>query len=156
MIYALRGSLRAAAGRLTAWEYRDTAKEVKRRDGPVNGLYGGFVFLLSPALLDTGAKMPLAGRGTAHKRREAAGEYRDKGGHVGGPGGHKKPAPGCPRAGGCYPMIRSAGASSRYRVKNSTLEHGESSLCTASRVSSSIYSAIVSMLISSRASAGVV
>lgn len=34
-------------------------------------------FGLSPALLDMGAKMPLAGRGTAHKRREAAGEYRD-------------------------------------------------------------------------------
>ena len=43
--------------------------------------------------------MPPAGRRTAHKRREAAGEYRDKGGHVGGPGGHKKPAPGKPRAG---------------------------------------------------------
>ena len=52
------------------------------------------------ALLATGVKMPPAGRRTAHKRRGAAGEYRDKGGHVGGPGGHKKPAPGCPRAGG--------------------------------------------------------
>ena len=59
-----------------------------------------FVFGLSPALLATGAKMPPTGRRTAHKRREATGEYRDKGGHVGGLGGHKKPAPGRPRAGG--------------------------------------------------------
>lgn len=57
-------------------------------------------FGISPSLLDTGAKMPPAGRRTAHKRRGAAGEYRDKGGHVGRPGGHEKPAPGCPRAGG--------------------------------------------------------
>ena len=120
------------------------------------------------ALGDTGGKMPRAGRRTAHKGGEAAGEYRNTGADhgrlqergkassTGNTDGKRKPAPGSPRAGGCYPMIRSAGASSRYRGKNSTLEHGESSLCTASRVSSSIYSAIVSMLISSRASAGVV
>lgn len=33
-------------------------------------------FYLSPAPLDTGAKMPPAGRRTAHKRWEIAGEYR--------------------------------------------------------------------------------
>ena len=51
-------------------------------------------FGLSPALLDTGAKMPPAGRRMAHKRQEAAGEYEDKGGHVGGHGGRKKTRPG--------------------------------------------------------------
>ena len=50
-------------------------------------------FGLYPALMDTGAKTPPAGRRMAHKRRESAGEYRDKGGHVGRPGGHKKAHP---------------------------------------------------------------
>ena len=50
-------------------------------------------FGFSPALLDTGAKIPPAGRRTAHKRREAAGEYRDKGGRVGQLGGHEKARP---------------------------------------------------------------
>lgn len=45
------------------------------------------------ALLATGAKMPPAGRRTAYKRLEGAGEYRDKGGRVGGPGGQKKARP---------------------------------------------------------------
>ena len=44
LIYALFGRLLAAVGHLTAWEYRDSHKSEKRRDGPVNGLYGGFVF----------------------------------------------------------------------------------------------------------------
>ena len=44
MLCAMFGCLRAAVGRLTVWEYRDTAKAVKRRGGPANGLYGGFVF----------------------------------------------------------------------------------------------------------------
>ena len=44
MLYALLGFLRAAVGRLTVWEYRDTAKAVKRRDGAVNGIYCGFTF----------------------------------------------------------------------------------------------------------------
>lgn len=48
-------------------------------------------FGLSPALLDTGEKKPPAGHRMAHKRLESAGEYKDKGGHVGGPGGHKNP-----------------------------------------------------------------
>ena len=49
----------------------------------------GLRFGLSPALMDKGVKMPPAGRRTAHKRREVAGEYRDKGGHVGGHTGQK-------------------------------------------------------------------
>ena len=48
--------------------------------------FGGYC-----ALLDTSAKMPPAGRRTAHKRRGAAGGYRDM--------GKIKPAPGKPRAG---------------------------------------------------------
>ena len=37
------------------------------------------LFCLSPAPLDTGAKMPPAGLWTAHKRREAAGGHRKHG-----------------------------------------------------------------------------
>ena len=44
LLYALRGPLAASVGRFAAREYRDTAKAVKRRVGPANGLYGGFVF----------------------------------------------------------------------------------------------------------------
>ena len=100
MIYALLGRLWAAVGHLMAWEYRDTAKAVKRRDGPVNGLYGGFAFWPLSCPAGHGQKMPHEGRRTAHKRREAAGEYRNKGGHVGSPGGHKNPPRIAPRAGG--------------------------------------------------------
>ena len=39
------GRLRATAGRLMAWEYRDSHKGINRRSGPVNGLYGGLLFL---------------------------------------------------------------------------------------------------------------
>ena len=46
-----------------------------------------------PVRLDTGAKMPPAGRGRPHKRRDAAGEYRDIAARAGRPGGQKKPAP---------------------------------------------------------------
>ena len=49
------------------------------------------LFGVCSALLDTGAKMPPAGRRRPHKRREAAGGYRDM--------GKIKPAPGKPRAG---------------------------------------------------------
>ena len=45
------------------------------------------------ALLDMGAKMPPAGRRTAHKRREAVGEYRDTGGRAGWITGRKKIPP---------------------------------------------------------------
>ena len=37
--------MRAAVGRLTAWEYRDSHKGTKRRVGPANGLYSGLLFL---------------------------------------------------------------------------------------------------------------
>ena len=50
-------------------------------------------FGLSPALLATGAKMPPAGRRTAHKRREAVGEYRDIAVYAGQLGGHEKASP---------------------------------------------------------------
>ena len=71
-----------------------------RAQNAVTGLQMAFAtflcFGLSPVMLSTVAKMPPAGRRTAHKRLEAAGEYRDKGGRAGGPGGHKKarPTPG--------------------------------------------------------------
>lgn len=86
-------------GRFAALEYRDSHKGIKRRDGPANGLYGGFAFwgLLRPA--GHGRKNAACGLWRVYKRRKDAGEYRDKGGHVGGLGGHKKPAPGKPRAG---------------------------------------------------------
>ena len=93
MLYALRGPLVAYVRRFWSREYRDSHEGIKRRDGPLNGLYGGFAFAACSALVDMGAKMPPAGRRTAHKRRESAGEYRDKGGHVGRPGGHKKAHP---------------------------------------------------------------
>lgn len=48
-----------------------------------------FRFGLSPALLDMGVKMPLAGRRTAHKRREGGGGYRDMGGALPASEGHK-------------------------------------------------------------------
>ena len=99
MLYALRGSLRAAVGRLTAREYRDTAKVVKRRSGPANGLYGGLAFwdALRPA--GHGRKMPPGGHRRPHKRRGDAGEYRDIAAHAGRPGGQKKARPGQLRAG---------------------------------------------------------
>ena len=54
-------------------------------------------FGISPALLDIGAKMPPAGPWRAYKRRKVGGEYRDTGGCVGRPGGHKKARPGVGR-----------------------------------------------------------
>ena len=50
-------------------------------------------FDISPALLATGAKMPPASPWRDYKRRNVRGEYRDKGVHVGGPGGHEKTRP---------------------------------------------------------------
>ena len=93
LIYALRGPVVASVGRLTAWEYRDSHKGIKRRDGPANGLYGGLAFCLSHAMLDMGEKMPPAGRRRPRKRRGSGGEYRGKGGYGGRPGGHKKARP---------------------------------------------------------------
>lgn len=80
-------------GRFGAREYRDTAKAVKRRVGPVNSLYGGFCFWPRSDLLDTGAKMPPASLWRAYKRRKAVGEYRDTGGRAGRLGGHEKARP---------------------------------------------------------------
>lgn len=51
------------------------------------------LFGVSPALLATGAKMPPAGRRTAHKRRKAGVEGRDIAASNGEPGGHKKARP---------------------------------------------------------------
>ena len=66
-----------------------------RVQNAVTGLQMAFtavlLFGVRSALLDMGAKMPPAGRRTAHKRREAAGGYRDM--------GKIKPAPEKPRAG---------------------------------------------------------
>lgn len=45
MIYALCGPLAASVGRFAAREYRDSHKGIKRRDGPLNGLNGGLLFL---------------------------------------------------------------------------------------------------------------
>ena len=71
MIYAMLGFLRAAVGRLAAWEYRDSHKGTRCRDGPANSLYGGFAFWPLPCPAGPGAKMPPAGRRTAHKRQKA-------------------------------------------------------------------------------------
>ena len=51
------------------------------------------LFGLSPALLDTGVKMPPASLWRAYKRRNVRGEYRDIAAHDGRPGGHKKSPP---------------------------------------------------------------
>ena len=48
-------------GRLTAWEYRDTARAVKRRVGPANGLYGGFAFWPRPCPAGHGRKNAACG-----------------------------------------------------------------------------------------------
>lgn len=55
MLYALRGPLAASVGRFAVWEYRNSHKGIKRRDGPVNGLYGGFAFWVcfAPQDMDT-------------------------------------------------------------------------------------------------------
>ena len=44
MIYALRGPLAVSVGRFAVLEYRDSHDGIKRRVGPLNGLYGGFTF----------------------------------------------------------------------------------------------------------------
>ena len=105
--------MRAAVGRLTAWEYRDSYKGIKLRDGPLNGLYGGFAFAACSALVDMGAKMPPAGRRTAHKRREAGRVYRDIGGALLASEGHKKPPPDWPGAGSVMQSRYSAGCPAR-------------------------------------------
>lgn len=59
MLYALRGLLAASVGRFAVREYRDSHDGIKRRDGTLNGLYGGFSFWVCSALLDAGAKCRL-------------------------------------------------------------------------------------------------
>jgi len=51
LLYALFGVLSASVGRFAVREYRDSHEGIKRRVGPVNGLYGGLAFcgLLRPA-----------------------------------------------------------------------------------------------------------
>ena len=99
LLYAFRGALCASVRSFVVQEYRDTAGRKNRSTGPQMVFMAVLHFLARSAPLDTGAKMPPGGHGRPHKRRKATGEYRDKGGHVGGLGGHKKPAPGKPRAG---------------------------------------------------------
>ena len=79
LIYALRGRLRVSVGRLTAWKYRDSHKDIKRRDGPANGLCGGFVFWPLPCPAGHGRKNS---RLRAVGRRTSGGKQReDIGGH---------------------------------------------------------------------------
>src|SRR5690625_1289123 len=56
LIYALRGPLAASVGLFAVWEYRDSHEVINRRDGPVNGLYGGFVFWPLPRPAGHGRK----------------------------------------------------------------------------------------------------
>ena len=46
LFYALFGRMWDAVGRFEVLEYRNSHDGIKRRVEPVNGLYGGFVFLL--------------------------------------------------------------------------------------------------------------
>ena len=98
MLYALRGPLAASVGRFAVREYRDSHKGIKRRDGPENGLYGGFVFWPIPCPDGQGRKnaacKPLEGHTSGGK---LAGSIRDIAAHAGRPGGHKKARPGVGR-----------------------------------------------------------
>ena len=77
MLYALRGPVAATVGRFAVWEYRDSHKGIKRRDGPVNGLYGGFAFWHLPCP---------AGHGRKNSRLEAIGGHTSGGKMVEGTG----------------------------------------------------------------------
>ena len=94
MIYALRGPLAAYVGRFAVWEYRDSHKGIKRSDGHLNGLYGGFAFWPLPCPAGHGRKnaacKPLEGLQAAASWRGV----RDIAAHAGRPGGHKKARPG--------------------------------------------------------------
>ena len=79
--------------RFWAREYRDSHDGIKRRDGAVNGLYGGFSFWRVLRTVRHERKIAACGLWRGYKRREAAGEYRGM--------GKRKPAPGKPRAGSC-------------------------------------------------------
>lgn len=100
MVYALFGRLRAYVGRLTAWEYRDSHKGIKRRDGPVNGLYGGFAFLGAASHRWTRAqKCRLQASGGPTSGGKLLGSIGTRAGALDSLEGMKKPAPGCHRAG---------------------------------------------------------
>lgn len=79
MLYDLRGPLSASVRCFMVLEYRDTAGHKNRYTGLQMAFTAVLCFGISPALLDADAKMTPAGRRTAHKRRETAGEYRDMG-----------------------------------------------------------------------------
>ena len=66
MIYALRGPLAAYVRRFAAREYGDSHEAIKRRDGPLNGLYGGFAFW---------GLLCHAGHGRKNSRLEAIGGH---------------------------------------------------------------------------------
>ena len=96
----MRGPLAASVGRFAVREYRDSHKCIKRREGPVNGLCGGFAFWYLPCP---------AGHGRKNSRLWAV-EWRTGGGKL--PGsigtradalegleGMKKPAPDCSKGG---------------------------------------------------------
>lgn len=77
LIYALCWPLAASVGRFAVREYRDSHKGIKRRDGPANGLYGGFVFWPLPRPV---------GHGRKNSRLEAIGGHTSGGDLVEGAG----------------------------------------------------------------------
>ena len=101
LLCALFGCLRAAVGRLKVWEYRDSHKGAKRRDGPANGLYGGFAFW-GHALpcWPWAQKCRLQASGGPTSGGKLLGSIGTRAGALDSLEGMKKPAPGCHRAGG--------------------------------------------------------
>ena len=79
MFCAMCWPLAAYVGRFAVREYRDSHKGIKRRDGPVNGLYGGFAFwgMLRPDghKRKNAACKPLEGHTSGEKRREDIGTW---------------------------------------------------------------------------------
>lgn len=98
--YALRCAMWPDVGCLGQREYRDTTGQQSRSTGLQMALTEALLFASPPAPLDMGAKTPPAGRRVVHKRREAAGGCRDMDAQDERTIDRKKPAPGCPGAGG--------------------------------------------------------
>ena len=77
MLYAMRGPLAAPVGRFAVREYRDSHKGIKRRGGPLNGLYGGFAFWPLPCPAGHGRKnsrlLAVGQRTSGGKQREDIG-----------------------------------------------------------------------------------
>ena len=100
MIYALRGPLAAYVGRFAVREYRDSHNGIKRRVGPANGLYGGFVFWPLPCPVGHGRKnsrlLAIGGHTSGGKLLGNIGTRADT---LGGPEDAKKPAPDCSQGG---------------------------------------------------------